>query len=108
VGEPMVPPRVRGPVVRKLQECRGSANHARGRASMREMRGRSNFGLNEIHAIEHALRQMSRSDTRRRRLLQRTLRRHYRFYASDFAGRGRRLTADDLERLIAQGVVGVR
>jgi hypothetical protein len=71
------------------------------------MRGRCNFGLNEIHAIEHTLTQLERCDRRRRKSLQGRLRRQFRFYASDFS-RGRKpLTVHDVERLISQGVIRV-
>jgi len=72
------------------------------------MRGRATFSIGEITEIEHALAQMTRCDARRKRSLQGRLRRQHRFYVSDFAGRGRRLTADDVERLIAQGVIRVK
>jgi predicted metalloprotease len=71
------------------------------------MRGRQSFGLNEIHAIEHTLTQLERCDRRRRKALQGRLRRQYRFYASDFSGGARRLTAGDVEQLISQGVIRV-
>lgn len=71
------------------------------------MKGRRSFGLNELHAIEHTLTQLERCDRPRRRTLQRSLRRDFRFYASDFARRGRRLTAGDVEQLVAQGVIRV-
>ena len=71
------------------------------------MKGRSSFAANEIHAIEHTLTEMKRSDRSRRRRLQDALRRRYRFYASDFA-RGGTLTDEDFERLLAQNVIRVR
>jgi hypothetical protein len=78
------------------------------RATGGEMKGRARFEANEIHAIEYALAVMDRSDGARKRQLQGMLRRTYRFYVSDFAPSGRRLRADDVERLIAQGVIRVR
>lgn len=71
------------------------------------MRGRETFTVDEIHRIETALRQASRAEPRRRDALHRLLRRDYRFYVSDFARR-RRLTSEDIEELIAQGVIRVR
>jgi hypothetical protein len=71
------------------------------------MRGRCSFRLNEIHAIEHTLSQLDRCDRRRRKSLQGRLRRQFRFYASDFSRGARRLTVDDVERLISQGVIRV-
>ena len=53
------------------------------------------------------MRDADRLDASRRRRLLTALRRHYRFYVSDFGRRGARLTADDVERLIAQGVIRV-
>ncbi len=69
------------------------------------MKGRRSFSANEIQGIETTLRQLPRCDASRRKALQRALRRRYRFYASDFTSRGRRLTADEVEQLIAQGVI---
>jgi hypothetical protein len=71
------------------------------------MRGRQTFGLNEIHAIEHTLTQLDRCEPRRRRSLQGRLRRQFSFYASDFRRGARRLTTEDVERLISQGVIRV-
>ena len=71
------------------------------------MKGRTSFSTGEIQCIEMALRDAARLDTSRRRLLLVSLRRHYRFYVSDFVRRGARLTGDELERLIAQGVIRV-
>lgn len=70
------------------------------------MKGRAAFSTSEIQRIEVTLRDCARvAPSRRGRLLD-TLRRHYRFYVSDYA-RGGRLTADDFERLLAQGVIRV-
>lgn len=71
------------------------------------MKGRRAFSTGEIQRIEMALRDAARVDRSRRRRLLVSLRRHYRFYVSDFVRRGARLTADELERLIAQGVIRV-
>jgi hypothetical protein len=71
------------------------------------MKGRATFSANELHGIELTVGQLARSDSRRRRELLATLRRHYRFYVSDFVRRGARLTGDDVERLVAQGVIRV-
>ena len=71
------------------------------------MRGRTAFSTNEIQCIEMALRDAARLDTSPRRRLLVSLRRHYRFYVSDFVRRGARLSGDDFERLIAQGVIRV-
>ncbi len=71
------------------------------------MKGRTSFSTNEMHGIELALGELARSDPSRRRRLQRALRRHYRFYVSDFVRGGARLTVDEFERLIAQGVIRV-
>ncbi len=71
------------------------------------VKGRTSFSLEEIQRIETALREASRVDVPRRRRLLVSLRRHYRFYVSDYVRRGARLSADELERLIAQGVVRV-
>jgi hypothetical protein len=71
------------------------------------MSGRRSFSTSEIHRIELTLRDADRVDASRRSRLLTALRRHYRFYVSDFARRGARLTANDVERLIAQGVIRV-
>ena len=71
------------------------------------MKGRTAFSTSEIQCIELALRDAARVDPPRRRRLLMSLRRHYRFYASDYVRRGARLTGDELERLIAQGVIRV-
>jgi hypothetical protein len=71
------------------------------------MKGRTSFSTREIQCIEIALRDAARVDTCRRRRLLFSLRRHYHFYVSDFVRRGRRLSGDDFERLIAQGVIRV-
>lgn len=71
------------------------------------MSGRRAFSTSEIQRIEVTLRDADRLDASRRRRLLTALRRHYRFYVSDFGRRGARLTADDVERLIAQGVIRV-
>lgn len=71
------------------------------------MKGRSSFSTREIQCIEMALRDAARLDISRRRRLLVALRRHYRFYVSDFVRRGARLSGDDFERLIAQGVIRV-
>jgi hypothetical protein len=71
------------------------------------MKGRRAFSTSEMHRIELALRDAARLDVPRRRRLLGSLRRHYRFYVSDYVSRGVRLTADDVERLIAQGVIRV-
>jgi hypothetical protein len=71
------------------------------------MRGRATFALNELHAIEHTLGEMTRCEGERRRRLQEMLRRQYRFYVSDFARSGTRLTSDEFERLVSQGVIAV-
>jgi hypothetical protein len=72
------------------------------------MKGRRSFSLAEIERIETTIGQLPRVDPNRRRRLLETLRRELRFYASDFARRGRRLTADEVERLIGQGVIRVQ
>jgi hypothetical protein len=71
------------------------------------VKGRRAFSTSEIQRIELTLRDAYRLDDSRRRGLLTALRRHYRFYVSDFVRRGARLTADDVERLIAQGVIRV-
>jgi hypothetical protein len=71
------------------------------------MKGRTSFSTTEIQCIEIALRNAARLDTSPRRRLFVSLRRHYRFYVSDFVRRGGRLSGDDFERLIAQGVIRV-
>jgi hypothetical protein len=71
------------------------------------MKGRTSFSTREIQCIEMALRDAARVDSSRRRRLMLSLRRHYRFYVSDFARRGARLSGDDFERLISQGVIRV-
>ena len=71
------------------------------------MSGRRAFSTSEIQRIELTLRDADRLDPSRRRRLLTTLRSHYRFYVSDFVRRGARLTADDVEHLIAQGVIRV-
>lgn len=71
------------------------------------MKGRQAFSTSEIQRIELTLRDAGRVDRLRRRRLLVTLRRHYRFYVSDYVRRGARLTGDELERLIAQGVIRV-
>jgi hypothetical protein len=71
------------------------------------MKGRRSFSIAEIERIETTIGQLPRVDANRRRRLLETLRRELRFYASDFARRGRRLTADEVERLIGQGVIRV-
>lgn len=71
------------------------------------MKGRRAFSTSEIQRIELALRDAHRLDRSPRRRLLTALRRHYRFYVSDFVRCGTRLTADDVERLIAQGVIRV-
>ena len=71
------------------------------------MKGRRAFSTSEIQRIEFTLRDADRLDTSRRRRVLTALRRHYRFYVSDYVRRGARLTADDVERLIAQGVIRV-
>lgn len=65
------------------------------------------FSTSEIQRIEVTLRDCARVGPSRRRRLLDTLRDHYRFYVSDYARRGVRLTPDDFERLIAQGVIRV-
>jgi hypothetical protein len=72
-----------------------------------DVRGRATFSANELHGIELTLGQLARSDGERRRALQDGLRRQYRFYVSDFVRRGARLTVDEVERLVAQGVIRV-
>jgi hypothetical protein len=72
------------------------------------MKGRRSFSLAEIERIETTIGQLARVDAHRRRRLLETLRRELRFYASDFVRRGRRLTADEVERLIGQGVIRVQ
>lgn len=71
------------------------------------MRGRTAFSASEIQRIEVALRDCARVEPSRRRRLLDTLRHRYRFYVSDYARRGGRLTPDDFERLIAQGIIRV-
>ena len=71
------------------------------------MKGRRSFSIAEIERIELTIGQLPRVDAHRRRRLLETLRRELRFYASDFARRGRRLTADEVARLIGQGVIRV-
>ena len=71
------------------------------------MKGRATFSANELHGIELTLGQLARSDGRARRALQDVLRSRYRFYVSDFVRRGARLTVDEVERLVAQGVIRV-
>jgi len=71
------------------------------------MRGRATFSANELHGIELTLGQLARSDGPSRRDLQDLLRSRYRFYVSDFVRRGARLTVDEVERLVAQGVIRV-
>jgi hypothetical protein len=71
------------------------------------MKGRRSFSIAEIERIETTIGQLPRVDANRRRRLLETLRRELHFYASDFARRGRRLTADEVERLIGQGVIRV-
>ncbi len=58
-------------------------------------------------ALHAAISQLPRVDARRRRRLLDSLRRELRFYPSDFTRRGRRLTADEVERLVEQGVIRV-
>jgi hypothetical protein len=69
------------------------------------MKGRRTFTADEIHQIETLLRRLRRAQRDEQKPVRELLRRRYRFYVSDF---GRRLTADDVERLIAQGVIRVR
>jgi hypothetical protein len=71
------------------------------------MKGRTSFSLAEIERIETAIGQLPRVDERRRRRLLGSLRGELRFYASDFARHGRRLTSYDVEQLISQGVIRV-
>jgi hypothetical protein len=71
------------------------------------MKGRASFSIDEIGRIETTIGQLARVDASRRRSLLESLRREHRFYASDFSRRGRRLTSDEVERLIGQGVIRV-
>jgi hypothetical protein len=71
------------------------------------VKGRASFSLAEIERIETAIGQLPRVDAHGRRRLLEVLRRELRFYPSDFARRGKRLTADEVERLIGQGVIHV-
>ena len=71
------------------------------------MKGRRSFSIAEIERIETAIGQLASADANGRRRLLQTLRRELRFYASDFARRGRRLSSDEIARLIGQGVIRV-
>ena len=71
------------------------------------MKGRRSFSIAEIERIELTIGQLPRVDANRRRHLLESLRRDLRFYVSDFARRGRRLTADEVALLIGQGVIRV-